>query len=146
MKKLLYLLSLISLSLLFFSCWDVGYGSNIRSFYVTNNSSYDLYFTTRLMHGSFVDSLQEVNWGQSLDGGKETDVGYVKFYHKRTPEQLEDGYFVSDDRLFIITIEDGNSVVTIIEDNRDDNGNGDVKYRLVITNEMLGLPPLTGGE
>jgi hypothetical protein len=62
-------------------------------------------------------------------------------------EVIDDIWYPVGERIFLTKIEDGNSVVTILEEHRDPEGYDDIiKYRLIITNEMLGLPALTGGE
>jgi hypothetical protein len=66
--------------------------------------------------------------------------GYIDFYYIVD----DDKPFMSEDKL-IKSISNAASVVTLVADNRDKNYVGKVVYKLIVTNEMLGITANTGG-
>jgi hypothetical protein len=151
MKKILYPIAVLFVSILFDGCeshevWE--------SIFVTNDSSYDVYIYVSAYDGGITDDLGEIESGEEnkelfnfmeFDGTDRLN-GYIEFYHKRTEAQQQIEMAKDDASLFIRKIDEANSIVEVLSDTRMSYGiKGYIHFRIVVTNEMLGLPPLTGG-
>jgi hypothetical protein len=155
MKKTLYLIAAFFVSILFTGCEA---HEVVKTIFATNESSYDVYVFVSVVNSSAYYTLGEIEAGEEnkelyafweFEGTERLD-GYIEFYYKRTEAQNQSEMSRVDSSLFISKIDDANSIVEVIRDFNTSYPSPEVKeyiyYRLIITNAMLGLPPLMGGE
>jgi hypothetical protein len=152
MKKLSYSLIVIFISVLFAACPD-GPRLSDASIKATNNSSYSLYIRTHICDGE-IEPGEEYkllsSWGNQIYHDKGLNSP-IEFYYKRTDVQKQAGLSQIDQSLLIKEIDDANSILEVIEYGLYPRptmyiSTGYITYKLVITNEMLGLPDLSEEE
>jgi hypothetical protein len=138
------LLALVAASFVITACpLDYGYGASGVWLRVENKTNMSFYLRAgRMGISGRVYAKQECTLGTSYDGSIPdiTFKGDIGFYHI-----IDDGDFNNSEKKLIKRISNAASVVTLIEDNRDDKDFGDVGYKIIVTNEMLGITANTGG-
>ncbi|MDR1147064.1 MAG: hypothetical protein LBK66_00375 [Spirochaetaceae bacterium] len=142
--KMLKLLAVIAASFIINACpLDYGYGASGVWLRVENKTNMSFYLDAGYMSISGrVYAKQACKLATGYDGSIPdlTFKGDIGFYHI-----IDDGDFNNSEKKLIKRISNAASVVTLIEDNRDDKDFGTVGYKIIVTNEMLGITANTGG-
>jgi hypothetical protein len=140
--KVIKLLSIVAASFVINACpCQDGWWPGTVRLRVENKTNMSFYLDAGYMGISGdVTAKQECTLAHGCDAIPDVAKGDICFYRI-----IDDGDFVNSEKKLIKRISNVASVITLIEDNRDDDYYGTIVYRIIVTNEMLGITANTGG-